>query len=57
MIVTEVYHKLKNGLTNIIKNNMKIILKIIAFPVILVISVIEAYITITIKWFEQFKKK
>lgn len=37
--------------------NMKTVLKIIAFPVILVISVIEAYITTTIKWFEQFKKK
>ena len=37
--------------------NMKTILKIIAFPVILVISVIEAYITTAIKWFEQFKKE
>jgi hypothetical protein len=36
---------------------MRTILKIIAFPIILVISVIEAYITTIIKWLKQFKKK
>ena len=36
---------------------MKIILKIIAFPIILVISIIEAYTTNIIKCFKQFKKK
>lgn len=36
---------------------MRIILKIIAFPIILVISIIEAYITTIIKFFNQFKKK
>jgi len=35
---------------------MRIILKIIAFPIILVISIIEAYITIITKCLKQFKK-
>jgi uncharacterized membrane protein SpoIIM required for sporulation len=36
---------------------MRTILKIIAFPIILVISIIEAYITTIIKYFNHFKKK